>query len=34
MICQLYEEVPVNTDAILRANRGFIEQYLALGAEQ
>ena len=32
MVKQLYEDVPVNTDAILRANQGYIAKYLALGS--
>ena len=34
MIRQLYEDVPINTEAILRANRRYLAQYLALGAAQ
>ena len=32
MVKQLYEDVPVNTDAMLRANQRYIAQYLALGS--
>ena len=34
MIVQLYQEVPICTENILRANRSYIEHYLALGEEQ
>ena len=34
LVRQVYEDVPVNTDAILRANHRFIAKYLALGDEQ
>ena len=34
MIQQLCDDVPINTDSILRSNRAYIERYLALGAEQ
>ena len=34
MITQLYQEVPICTENILRANRSYIDHYLALGAEQ
>ena len=34
MIQQLCDDVPINTDAILRANQRYLAHYLALGAEQ
>ena len=34
MIRKLYREVPVNVDAMLRANRSHIDRYIALGEEQ
>ena len=34
MIRQLYREVPINVDAMLKANHGYIARYLALGDEQ
>ena len=34
MILQLCEDVPVSADNMLRANRRYIAQYLALGAEE
>ena len=34
MVLQLCEDVPVNADNMLRANRRYIAQYLALGAEE
>ena len=34
MIQQLCDDVPINTDNILRANRSYVAHYLALGAEQ
>ena len=34
MIQQLYQEVPIDADAILRVNQPHIARYLALGAEQ
>ena len=34
MIQQLTEDVPVNADSILRANRAWIAKYLELAAEQ
>ena len=33
MIRQLYEEVPVDADAMLRANRAYVASYIALGDE-
>ena len=34
MIQRVYEEVPINTENILRANQRYLAQYLALGADQ
>ena len=34
MIQQLCDDVCINTDAILRANRRYIAEYLALAADQ
>ena len=34
MIEKLYSEVPIDTEAMLRANRSHIAHYLALGDEQ
>ena len=34
MIEQLCEDVPINVDNILRANRDYVDHYLALGDEQ
>ena len=33
MIEKLCEEVPINTDNILRSNRAYVNYYLALGEE-
>ena len=33
MIQQLCDDVPIDTDAILRANRSYIDRYLQLGEE-
>ena len=33
MIRQLYEEVPIITENILRANQRYLAQYLALGSD-
>ena len=34
MIQQLCDDVPINPDAILRANHAYLGHYRALGAEQ
>ena len=34
MIQQLCDDVPINPDAILRANRAYIAYYRALGEEE
>ena len=34
MIEKLCEDVPINTDNILRSNRAYVNHYLALGEEQ
>ena len=33
-VLQLCDDVPIDPDAMLRANRSYIEHYLALGDEQ
>ena len=34
MIQQVIDDVPINTENILRANQRYLAQYLALGDEQ
>ena len=34
MIWQLTEDVPINTENMLRANRRWLDHYIALGEEQ